>query len=155
MHKNQKFTSEIETDCGISFLDLRIVRQGDLSLSVSWYKKITDTNVILNYYSLAPAQYKNASVRGTIHRLIQITSDAKNFDDDLGRAKKVFEANQYPQSACNPLIRDNLNHILGGSEGEQRKKECFDPTKNFIYSTELKRRIGSSQNCKQLILLEN
>ena len=56
MHKNLKYTSEIETDCDISFLDLRVVRQGDLSLSVSWYKKITDTNVILNDYSLAPTQ---------------------------------------------------------------------------------------------------
>ena len=131
LHKNLKIAYEFETDCGISFLDLRVVRQGDLSLSVSWYKKTTDTNVIYNYYSLAPAQYKNALVTGTIRRLFQITSDWKNFEDQ-GRAKKVVEANQYPPSAYNPLIRDSLNRIPGGSEGEQRKNESSGPTNSFF-----------------------
>ena len=133
MHEKLKFTSEIETDCGIPFLDLTVVRKGDLSFSVSWYQKITDTNVILNHYSLAPGQCKNALIRGTIHRLFQITPDWKNFDEDLGSAKKkVFEANQYLLSAYNPLIRESLNCILGGDDVEQRKKESFGHTNTLF-----------------------
>ena len=70
--------------------------------------------------------------RGTIFRLFEITSDWKNFDEDLGRAKKVFEANQYPPSAYNPLLRHSLNRTLVGSEGEQRKKESLGTT-NTLY----------------------
>ena len=130
MHKNLKIRSEIKTDCRISFLNLRVVRKRDLSLSVSWNKKIAETNIILNYYPLAPAQYKNTLIRGAIHRLYQITSYQKNFD--LARTRKAFEANQYPPTAYNPLKRDLLNRILGGSKVEQRKKESFGPT-NTLY----------------------
>ena len=133
MHKNLKFAFEIETDWGISSFDLRVVGQGDLCMSVSWYKKITDTNVILIYCSWALAQYKNALVRGTIHKFFQITAVWKNVED-LGRVKKVLEANQYPPSAYN-LIRDSLNRILGGSEGEQRKNNPSVPQTLFIHST--------------------
>ena len=152
MHRNPKFTSA--WNCLRHFVsrpERRYTR--DLSLSVSWWKKLTDTNIILNYYSLAPAQYKNASVRWTIHRLFQITSDLKNFED-LGRAKKAFEANQYPPSAYN-LITDSLNRILGGSESEQRKKNPSVPQTILIYSTVVKYRTGWSQSCRQLIILES
>ena len=127
LHRNLKFTSEFEVDGSISFLDLKITRQTDLSLSVSWFKKVTDTNVILNYYSLAPVQYKNAVVRGTVHRLFQIASSWKNFDSDLNQAKRVFETNQYPPAAYNPLIRDSLNRILDRNSKDKVENEKSGP----------------------------
>ena len=131
LHSNLKFTSEVENESGLSFLDLKLKRQ-NCKLNVSWYKKATDTNVILNYYSLAPIQYKKALVRGTVHRLFQISSGWENFDLDLTRAKKIFEANQYPPSAYNPLIRDSLNRILDPKVKSEVKKDTAGPSNDLF-----------------------
>ena len=72
-------------------------------------------------------QYKNAAVRGTVHRLFQIAWSRKNFDSDLNQVKRVFETNQYPPAAYNPLIRDSLNRILDRNLKDKVENEKSGP----------------------------
>ena len=67
LHSNLNFTYELEDNQSIPFLDLKITRWDDGRLKVAWYKKPTDTNVLLNCYSLLPEQYKKSLIRGNVH----------------------------------------------------------------------------------------
>ena len=111
LHSNRKFTYEMEIDGTISFLDLILVHEGS-SINVSWYKKKTDTNVYLNFYSICPTQYKKSVVCGAVHRLFHITWSWKLFHQNIRDLQQLLEANQYPPSFYNPLVRKSLNKIL-------------------------------------------
>ena len=57
LHPCLKFTHELEKDCQLPFLDMLIINQ-DGKLYSKWYRKPTDTGLILNFHSLAPLKYK-------------------------------------------------------------------------------------------------
>ena len=131
LHPNLRFTTEAEENGCISFLDLKVTRQ-NRSLKVSWFRKKTDTNVILNFYSLSPMQYKQSVIRGTVHRLLHITSTWNEFDQDLKTAKQIFEANQFPPSVYNPLIRDSINRTLSPPPITQKEERKSGASTSFF-----------------------
>ena len=51
-HPNLNFTIEREKNFAIPFLDMLVMREGD-KLSSSWYKKPTDTGLVMNYHAVA------------------------------------------------------------------------------------------------------
>ena len=133
LHPNLKFTYELEDNQSIPFLDLKITRFDDGHLKVAWYKKRTDTNVLLNNYSLAPEQYKKSLIRGMVHRLFYIASDWNLFDSDLNKAKRALECNQCPPSTYNPLIRDTITRIVQPeNEAKQGRSTCPNKASMFF-----------------------
>ena len=111
LHPNLKFTSEVETNNSISFLDLKLVRNLG-SIEVSWYRKKTDTNVYLNFYSKCPTLYKKSVVRGAVCRLFHIASSWDVFHNNLTELQLLLEANQYPPSFYHPLVRKTLDNLI-------------------------------------------
>ena len=59
LHKNLTFTSEQETEKKVSFLDMVIINNKG-TLSSKWFRKATDTGLIMNFHSLAPLKYKKS-----------------------------------------------------------------------------------------------
>jgi len=57
LHPSLTFTSEMEQNGKIAFLDMEIIHTG-LELSSTWYVKPTDTGLIMNYHALSPKRYK-------------------------------------------------------------------------------------------------
>jgi hypothetical protein len=58
LHKNIKFTFEIEQDIILPFLDVKILRKDNVGFIVSIYRKKTFTGVYLNWNSLTSRRYK-------------------------------------------------------------------------------------------------
>ena len=52
-------------------------------INCEWYKKPTDTGVVLNFRSCASIQHKKNIVEGTVHRVFRSTSTWQNFDKAL------------------------------------------------------------------------
>ena len=63
LHKNIKFTKEIESNNSLAFLDILITRQPDGTLSTTVYRKPTFTGLYLRWDSFVPKQYKKGLVK--------------------------------------------------------------------------------------------
>ena len=73
IHPSLKFTIERESDNSLP-LDMRIHHNCDGNLVSTWHSKVTDTFLIMNYYTLASDKYKRSVVAGMIHRIIRACS---------------------------------------------------------------------------------
>ena len=111
LHPNLKFTVEKESDSQLPFLDMVIERR-DGQLTSGWHQKPTDTGLCLSYHACAPQRYKRNTIQGMVHRIHNACSTWQKFHDGLTRAKDIWEANHYPPSFFNPIVRHTLEKIL-------------------------------------------
>ena len=82
IHKNLEFTLETEVDHNLSFLNMRLIHDHETGkLSSTWYFKLTDTGLIMNYHALAPKRYKHSVVSGFVYRIYRACSSWQNFHD--------------------------------------------------------------------------
>ena len=86
------------------------------ALSSTWYRKPTDTGLIMNYHALAPKRYKRSIVSGFVHRIYRACSNWSNFHESLEEAKNILEANQYPPRFYGPIIKDTSDTLVTGSK---------------------------------------
>ena len=70
-HKNIKFTSEIEENSSLSFLDIKISRENNKSVT-SVYRKPTFRGVFTNFESFILDIYKRGLIETLLHRSFQI-----------------------------------------------------------------------------------
>ena len=71
IHKNLKFTTEVEQDGIITFLDMLLKRIGSF-LSSTWYCKPTDTGLVMNFHG-------RSVVSGFVHRIHRACSTLEEF----------------------------------------------------------------------------
>ena len=95
-HKNIKFTTEIEKDNTIPFLDILIRRkQGKIETAV--YKKKTCTDLYMNWYSFAPKSWKWGTLKTLVRRPHVNRSTEKHLKEELNHITKTFnQINNYP-----------------------------------------------------------
>ena len=110
LHPNLKFTLEIEEDGRIAFLDLMIINNNG-SLSTTWYRKPSDTGLVLNFHAIAPACYKRSVIAGFVHRIYRSCSTWENFHQSLVLAKDILEKNQYPPEFYDPVISSTIDKL--------------------------------------------
>ena len=85
-HHNISFTSELEKDGKLPFLDVEITHSyGKFSTSV--YRKPTFTGLFTNFHSFTPA-YKRSLVSCLLQRIFNICSSYKNFHIQLEVVRK-------------------------------------------------------------------
>ena len=108
LHHNLEFTIERLRYNGIPFLDM-FVKCQDACVSTSWYQKPTDTGLIIYFRALAPIGYKHNIIQGCIHRIYNATSTWNNFHNGIQKAKKIWEANQYPPQFYEPIVRETID----------------------------------------------
>jgi len=89
-----KFTTERENNQSIPFLDTKIIRSDDKFQS-TWYTKLTDTGVTMNFHYVAPLKYKRSVISRLVHRIYHVCSLWSNIHSCMIKAKKMFEKNQY------------------------------------------------------------
>ena len=112
LHHNLEFFIERLRDNGIHFLDM-FVKCQDACVSTSWYQKPTNTGLILSFKALAPIGFKRNMIQGCIHCIYNATSTWNNFHTGIQKAKKIWEANQYPLQFYEPIVRETINKLLG------------------------------------------
>ena len=90
-----------------------------------WYKKPTDTGIILNFRGCAPLQYKRNVIEGAIHRVFESTSTWEHFDQALEKNRKQWIENQYSKNWSDRVVFETLNKIIEGKKfrGESIRTE--------------------------------
>ena len=78
-HQNIKFTSEVELNTRISFLDCSITRV-DSSFCSSVYRKKTFTGQGLSFFSHCCYQFKINSISTLLHRAYSVSSNFTNLN---------------------------------------------------------------------------
>ena len=127
--KDLTFTIEKEKGASLLFLDMKISRK-DGKWTSTWYTKATNTGLTMNYHALAPLRCKRSVVSGFIYRIFYACSNWKNFDESLGKAKRILDNNQYPSAFYEPSIEKTLSRIIknkakNDDEEEDQEKKMF------------------------------
>lgn len=90
-----KFTIEMESKGSIAFLDTRTTRQEDGSITVSVYRKATNTDRYLDFKSHHHPQHKHSVVRTLLDRPKNIPSTKEEASRETKRLAKALAANKY------------------------------------------------------------
>ena len=120
-HHNIKFTYECEKTNTIPFLDVLVLRENDGNLHTSVYRKNTNTDIYMNWYSHTPKTWKVATLKCLIKRAFLISSTESALEVELTHLRKVFvNINQYPQKLIDEIISaEKQKHT-----DNQQKKEA-------------------------------
>jgi hypothetical protein len=95
-HPTIKFTMEKEDKNSLNFLDVKIRRNKDLSISTSTYRKPTFTGVMLNWNSLTSIKYKIGLISCLLDRSFKICSSEKQKLIEMEQLRDLLIKNNYP-----------------------------------------------------------
>ena len=93
-----QFTVEEESDGSIPFLDTRITRHDDGSLSTTVFRKQTHTDRYLDFSSHHPLAHKTAVVRTLLARADRICTFVTDKDAEKEHVTKALSSNGYPKA---------------------------------------------------------
>ena len=115
LHRNLKFTLEVEQDVKLPFLDMCIININN-ELHSKWYQKPSDTGLVMNFHALAPKKYKRSTIQGLVYRIYRASSHWCYFHEGLTKAKEILERNQYPPQFYDSIFKETLQKIILGKE---------------------------------------
>lgn len=103
-----KFTIEHESEGNLPFLDLKIIRNSDGSLSFDWYHKDTWSGRYLNYNSYLPLNYKRNTVQILSNKILEL-ADEKFHDKNFTLLQDTLLENGYPTKFIKTFLRRQNN----------------------------------------------
>ena len=95
-HKKIKFTSEVEENGSLSFLDIKISRENNKCVT-SVYRKPTFTGVFTNFESFILDIYKRGLIETLLYRSFRLCSNNENFHREIETLRSILKHN-------NPVI---------------------------------------------------
>ena len=105
-YSNIQFTMEIEQNNQIPFLDVLFIRNMETS-STTVYRKITSTDIYINWKSFAPNNWKWETLKTLVRRAYDVCSSDYYLACELQHLKKVFhEQNDYPIWVVNKVFKE-------------------------------------------------
>jgi hypothetical protein len=96
-HPTIKFTIEKETNNEINFLDVKVKRELDGTITTSTYRKPTFTGVMLNWNSLTSIKYKKGLIGCLLDRSYKICSNNQQRIIEMEELRDLLLKNNYPQ----------------------------------------------------------
>ena len=120
-----KFTLEEEVDRKINFLDMTVMRCGNV-VKCKWYQKPISSGRYLNFLSVQPDTYKRNVVANLAQRIVRL-SDQQFLPETIKIGKKLLVENCYPS----PLIERAFKTALKKKDNKESyartmKKIDFD-----------------------------
>lgn len=102
-HPQIKFTVELEKNCELNYLDLKLIRR-EGKITTQWYEKPTNSGRYLNYKSSAPIKFQRNVVSNLARRVINFTNpeDRPRF---IKKLKQDLQNNNYPLEFIEKLIK--------------------------------------------------
>ena len=110
-HPNIKFTSEIEENNSILFLDIKIKKVNN-SFSTSIYRKVTFSGVFTNFESFNSLSYKLNLIFMLLFRAFKLCSNVELFHQEILNLKDIFKRNGYPYNFIDICIKRFLSNIF-------------------------------------------
>ena len=118
-HPNLKFTSEIEENNYMYFLDIKITKELN-SFSTSVYRKPTFSGLFTNFDSFIPLSYKTGLIWSLLYRAFSLCSSFELFHQEILKSKDIFKRNGYPTSFIDNCVKRVLYKVF------IEKKNFFD-----------------------------
>ena len=103
LHPKIKWTSEIEKDNQISFLDILIIRNGESS-ETTVYRKESCSDRYIHFSSAQAWQEKVAAIRTLKHRALTYCSNPTLLENELNHLLKVFLQNGFPNNTIQRIL---------------------------------------------------
>ena len=103
-HKNIKFTSEIEENGSLSFLDININRE-NYKFVTSVYHKPIFSGVFTNFESFIPDMYKRELIETLLHNSFRLCSNYDNFHQEIETLKSILKRSSDPHNLVNHRIK--------------------------------------------------
>ena len=108
-HKDIAFTSEIEQNSSLSFLDIKINLK-TTSLFISVYRNPTFSGVFTNFESIISKSYKRSLIDTLLYTLLySLCSNMKNFNQEISSLKSVIKSNGYPKNFIDSCIKNKVS----------------------------------------------
>ena len=111
IHKNITFTSKIEGNGSLSFLDITITCENNKFVT-SVYRKPTFSGVFTNFESFIPEMQKRGFIETLLHRSFRLCFIYENFHREIEILKSIFKHNNYPQNYKNQCIKKFLTKLF-------------------------------------------
>ena len=110
-HANIKFTSDVEKNNKLPFLDVNITRTNN-EFTTAVYRKPTYTGLTTKYDSFTPHKYKSNLVTILIYRAFRLSKDYFTFHTDLEFITNILCKNGFPLNYVQRLTKQFLNKIF-------------------------------------------
>ena len=120
-HTNINFTSEVETDNSLPFLDVYVMRH-NFRYITSVYRKPTFSGVYTHYDSYIPLSYKSSLVSTLLYRAFSICCNWKQIHEEIESIKSIMIKNGYPIQLLDRAITTFLGRLH--KPCQKAKEEC-------------------------------
>ena len=108
MQDNIQFTMEKQINNKLPFLDM-LVHCNDSKISLSIFRKPTNTGLGINYFSFCPFVYKLNAIKTLVHRAYHLTSSYEFFASEVDYLKTFFMRNGFPISLFELCVKRFLD----------------------------------------------
>ena len=122
-------------------MDMLLIHKQDGKIDTQWYRKTTDTGLVLNFHALAPFKYKKSVIINMVHRVNNATNNWENFHRGIEEAKEILRNNHYPPEIYEDIIRTTIEKIVLKTKKKPPDKD--DGRKMFLSIIEGQLRIIS------------
>ena len=121
LHRSITFTYERGGN-ELPFLDVKIKLADKIESEV--YKKETDTDVVLNFSSIAPLKWKRSLVLWFLNRAKKLSSNNTIYKKEVVKLKEKFLRNNYPEKFFTDILR-NFEENLSNNPKDKLSQSDF------------------------------
>ena len=110
-HRNIAFTSKIEQNGSLSFVDIKISHENNRFVT-SVYRKPTFSGGFTNFESFISKSYKRSLFDTLLYRGFSLCSNMEKFHQEISSLKSVFTSNGYPKNFIVSRIKNVLDKLF-------------------------------------------
>ena len=151
-----QFTSEVETDGHLPFLDMDIHHEGQ-DFALAWYHKTTWTGQYLHFYSYVPLLWKRGLLNGLKNRIMRICSP-QYLPAACEALSDALKLNAYPQKFIDEHFLEYTDNTPRKSSQKVVKQNVYirlpyqGESNTAYYTNRLNRAIASVYPSVRLIV---
>ncbi len=122
LHPNIKFTTELEVDNKLPFLDILVTRMNG-GYKTELFRKATDTGLYTTPQSFCEEKYREGMIKGLVHRVWNLSSSFEIANQGLNILRRRLRDNMYTNKQIEHNIRVTLDKLCTDARVKKQLKE--------------------------------
>jgi hypothetical protein len=110
LHPKIKFTSELEHNCKINFLDITIHRSPNEAFATI-YRKPTASGYLIPHDSCHPSQHKMAGIHYLVNRIVEYPIPEIERNEEIRICQQIIKNNGYRHIDIAKLVKEKINNL--------------------------------------------